>query len=402
MKMTIKEMHIGIDLGLQSINSNVFGNLQKEEKDFYINTTISEFIKAVLLDEKNTIYNLITYADIRGYFEALQAYVKSVELDINVMLSERYVYGSLPSNNSMIELSSGNLIDGVKYKVITADSIDLSDYGLASAVDGSEFVCKISNLVGAAFSLKVSGKYRILNTAGATFPGAINNTPGEVFVATGTSVVGGHASTELEVLEQSPTWETSTKIIALTDIGYYLMLVSRSAIKKNSQSISSGALVKGTKYVVDTVGTTDFSSFGGWATNDVDAIFVCDTNGTPTWQGSTILKEILTPANRLVKVQDVFQFLDHSFGSAPSSPISIMADNTLRVYYKDGYSIERLYLDYVRQPRKVDINASIDSDLPSSLHPTIVDLTIKRISAFTGNPNYPVIAEEISNDNNIK
>ena len=38
--MTIREMHIGIELGLQELNSNLYNTLQSEEKDYLLNRTI--------------------------------------------------------------------------------------------------------------------------------------------------------------------------------------------------------------------------------------------------------------------------------------------------------------------------------------------------------------------------
>jgi hypothetical protein len=44
--MTVVEMHIALDLGLQRIGSNAFDNFQSEEIDRYLNDSVTKYIKA--------------------------------------------------------------------------------------------------------------------------------------------------------------------------------------------------------------------------------------------------------------------------------------------------------------------------------------------------------------------
>jgi len=67
--MTITEMHIGIDLALQRQNSNLYGNLESEEKDYAINRTIRQLVSAVLNEENNKIFNAISFEDIKKYYQ---------------------------------------------------------------------------------------------------------------------------------------------------------------------------------------------------------------------------------------------------------------------------------------------------------------------------------------------
>lgn len=43
--MNVQEMHIGVNLGVQKVNSNAFDNLLEEEIDYYLNKGIREFIR---------------------------------------------------------------------------------------------------------------------------------------------------------------------------------------------------------------------------------------------------------------------------------------------------------------------------------------------------------------------
>jgi hypothetical protein len=76
-----------------------------------------------------------------------------------------------------------------------------------------------------------------------------------------------------------------------------------------------------------------------------------------------------------LKIEDVYNILDHSFGTTNSSPVAIIADNKIKVYHDRKFEVLRIYLDYIKEPVTVNLENSIDSDLPISLHSTLVNLT---------------------------
>ena len=79
--MDIATMHIGIDLGLQKSNSNVFGDLQREEKDYFLNKTIKSFVLTVLNKENNSVSSIESYLDISKYYTGLQPFIRTEELN---------------------------------------------------------------------------------------------------------------------------------------------------------------------------------------------------------------------------------------------------------------------------------------------------------------------------------
>lgn len=394
-------MHIGIDIGIQRLNSNVFGKLLPEQKDYFINTVTQEFVKLALTDEKNTVYDIVTYADIREYYERLQTYIRSIQLNIVEELGYGYVYGQLPQSITIGTITTGVLYHGVSYKIIDKGTIDLSTFGfLGTPVDGDIFECSITEQTGVSITITKGEKYRIVNahdgvTTGLFVPvGAPDNIPGTEFTATSSATVTGGVSTVIQNLSKEPTWNSAT-LIPVSDVGYYMNIKTRSSIAKGN-IISSGEITKGKKYIVKVIGTTaDLVDFGGVITPDVGYVFVCSVTGTPTWAGGTHLYEIDDNGNRLVKMQDVDDFLENGFGSTKSSPISVFANNRLRVYHDNKFKIERIFLDYIRKPITVDINASIDSDLPESTQPFLVDLVVKKVAALTSNPAYPAMVNEV-------
>lgn len=400
--MNITTMHIGIDLGLQAINSNVFGNLLPQAKDYFLNVTTQEFIKLALTDEKNTIFNAVTYADIRSYYEKLQVYIATVELNAKEQLGFGYVYDSLPTGVNLDLLTTGTLQHGIKYKVVVAGTADLRSFGYptTSLTVGNIFDCVITKQTGAFISIIDGEKYKIINAHGRDFTGlgADNNNPGTIFTATSSSASGGGASTELQNITKSPTW-AACSLIAVSDSLYYMNLDSKSTVTLGNV-ISEGSLTKGKKYIVTEVGTTDLSTVGGVATPDLSYIFACSTSTiTPNWDGTTKLYEVKDVVNRLVKAQDVNNFLNHSFGTVITNPISTLTDGKLKVYHNNAFDIHNLYLEYIRKPIEVNSTTLVDSDLPESLHGFLVDLTVKRIAAFSGSPIYSTIDREVDEAN---
>lgn len=399
--MTIQEMHIGIDLGLQRLNSNLFGKLLPQVKDYFINTTTLEFVRAALTDEKHSIFDTVTYQDIRTYYEKLQNYIRTIQLGLINEYGRGYVYGKLPNsiatNNG---ITDGLLYDGAIYKVINSGNTDLSNFGYKSVpVSGETFVCDINTIYSNNVLIEKDSIYRLVNPAHGNFTtvGAPNNNSGTEFIATNSAGILTTGLATVKPLALKPDWN-STELMLIGDIGYFINISSFSSIKYGNP-IQSGSLKAGTKYIIDIQGNTDLSYFGV-STATPDYIFPCEASGTPNWDGVTTLYEIKDIGNRLVKYQDINSFLDNSFGtSSKDSPISVLANNELRVYHNNKFDIKRINLDYIRKPISVNYELNIDSDLPDSVQPFVIDLIVKRIMAYSGNPAYNAVLNETREEN---
>lgn len=401
MGMTIQLMHTGIDLYLQSINSNMFGNFQHEEKDYMINAVTIDLLKRVLLNDKsedNRLSNLVSYSDIESYYNTLQVYIKEIETESVEKLGFGYRYGKLPTSiPTLTELSSGLLYAGARYKVTTVGTADLSTFGYkVQPVINEEFTCEIDNQTGASITIVAGQTYRILNSGGSNFItyGAKDNKPGTVFTAlTGGLMGDGTASTALGLLSKAPTW-SSTKLLPVGDIGF-LLPISSSSVSKYGNPIMSGTLTVGEKYIVTTVGTTNLSSVGGYAVNDLNCIFTCTSNGIITWAGGTVLYKVKAYTTSLVKTNEIKLRLDNKFGTVQSSPISAFADNRIEVYHDNKFDINSIFINYIKKPIPVNWNTNVNSDLPDSIQDLIVQLTAKLMAGVNGNPNYPQLVNEL-------
>lgn len=408
--MTIQDMHIGIDAGLKRINSNVLNALQAEEKDYYLNKVTSELIRAVLLDEKNTIKDIVSYIDIRKYYEVLQVYISDVALGIQENLEEGYYYMPLPFPTPMQLTNSGQLYNGVKYKVVKAGNTDLSLFGYevgGSQTAGEEFVCDIEDHFNLASTTLYKGdRIKIINPAGYDFTalGAPNNDPNTFFVVTqDTSPTGIPLNCRFSFISRKPTWAggvSDTQLYPLTNSGYYLYISSKSNVNKGIV-FSSGELERGIKYKIVTEGTINLLAYGGYSSlNSEGMLFMCTASGTPGSYGGAALVKTKDFPNRLLKAQDLDNALIHSFGSTAASPIVMLTSDELRVYTRNQFVVNDISLRYIKAPVQVNYIQEIDSDLPESMHSVLVDLCVQVLAAHTGSEEYPQIAQE--NAKNIK
>ncbi len=407
--MTIQEMHIGIDLGLQQMDSKLNTNLLHEEKDYFINITISDFINAVFNNEKNTTFNFVSAQDIKQYYNALQKFIRNADLKLNDL--NDYYESELPSSNSLSDsYKAGKLITGVRYKITAAGSTDLSTFGYSKTTNvvGNEFECKINevNLVDGQ-TLQV-GVYKILNAGGYDYTvlGATDSNINTIFAIDAEATIDlsstPTATAVLLPIEMAPSWDGTTTLSPIQDNACYLPLSSTSIISIGD-SIMSGSLVKREKYIVSNPGNTpiDLSGVGGVKIPDVGYIFTCTSDVDLIWTDNATIHKVTSVANRIVIFEEVHNYLNNRFGSIKTSPITVYANDNIRIYHGNKFVIYNAKLSYIVQPVKVNYNDSIDSDLPEYLHSFIMDLVVKRISATIGSREYSALDREIITNKQI-
>jgi len=407
--MNINEMHIGLELALQELNSNLYNTFQHEEKDYLLNRTIEDFVRAVVLKEENNVRNFISYTDIQKYYEMINPFIRDISIGFTNYQSEGFVEGFIPQENEIGELTAEEdfLVDGAKYLIVTAGDTPLASFGYFDSGNQSnndEFICNIDEIDLSVDTLDIykGEKYRIVNNPGGgdfTSYGAITNEPGEEFIVNQDVALDLTAATDdirLKPLIKLPAWTgvSDTVIRCIDDIGIFGFISSESLVACGLP-ITSGELTKDKYYVILTAGTTNLKVYTGFGTggNDVGVVFKCLLTGTPTWAGGTRLYEISNNPNRLVKYHDKGAFLNHSYGTVISSPISTLINNKLRVYHDNKFSIYGLKLQYVKTPVVVNYNEGIDCNLPKPLHGKIVTWTAMRAAGISGNPGYNAIKD---------
>jgi len=389
--MTWEEMHIGLDLGLQFQNSNLFDKLQPEAKDYFLNRVVKDMVKATVDQDRQNVSNLESYNDIRAYSSLIEPLIRMLQLD-KYTGDGTYDYGVIPKD--ITPITSGKLYAGREYRVTIPGTTNLTSFGGGNpSTAGSIFTCIITT--ANATSLTVGCKYRILTTGTSTFTtvGAANNMIGTEFIATGTSAGGTGTVTPLS---GAPTWAGGTELALTSSESMHELICSYSNVDYGQQ-FSNGSLTKGVRYKVVTGGTiTGLTAFGsGYDVVEAGYIFLCTASGIPTWSTSgVVLIPTKTVLNRLVKVQDVHNFLQHAYGTVTSSPISVIANGKLMVYHDAKFAINEITAVYVCPPATIDSVNDVDCDLNESFHGKIIDDTVKFIMAYTNHPSYQAVVNE--------
>ncbi len=399
--MNWKEMHIGIDLGLQKLNSNFHGKLLPEHKDYYLNRVIID----LLTNNKDSAQGnvpILTDSELQSKYLLLEPFIKEVDFDL--VRGSKFDYGFIPKGFTD-DIKSGFLYDGVTYQVVEPGTgLDLTLFGGSNnPAKNSTFVCNISNITsvhdGSNFTLAVakSGKYKIISPGSFDFTtiGAVNSQAGTEFISTEGYPTTG-AGVTVKPLRHIPIWGTGSVLRALTPLDM-LMYYSTYSNVDVGYSFTTGMLIKGTTYRVVTGGTIDNLITFGAISNAVQSnyIFTSTKTGVPNWSGSSlVLTETRDFPNRLIEFKDIEDALQHGFGTTETSPICCMVDGKIRIYHLNKFKINYVKLSYIRTPVKIDSVRDINSDTNVGIHGYIVDRTIQRIAGHKGQPEYQTIRHE--------
>lgn len=383
--MNTQELHIGIDLGTQELNTSVQLKLQSQAKDLYLNRSVRSIINEDVRKAQNTINNIATYEDIRSFYERLAPLIFHKELT-QLSLGYRWQSFQLPSGTQS-QLSSGLLEVGVEYRVVIAGTTDFRDYGYANAtpVVGDTFTA--TNLVYGNYIIEDT-YYKIKDNTGSpiyayTLTGAADNNDDTVFKCNVTSFAFLPTNDSYcEIVTKPWSGGTILERVFTYDFDH---LLSVTANEDKGASFKSGLVTAGKKYRVVTAGTTDLSAFGGTTVPVADDVFLCTRTGTPTWVGGTEL--ILTEdyVCRVMKPQDIHSTLSHAYGTTYDVPIAEQAVSetssaqVIRIYNNDTFSINTIEVVYTKKPDKINLVTSVDCNLNESIHDEVLARAIQLI-----------------------
>lgn len=87
--------------------------------------------------------------------------------------------------------------------------------------------------------------------------------------------------------------------------------------------------------------------------------------------------------SKVVQSDDIYQILYDPFNTTePTGPIVTIGDNKIAIYTTDTFFVERVFLNYIKQPLEIIFEGSgasnnQDCELPEFTHNEIVDLAVK-------------------------
>lgn len=338
-------MHIGIDLQLQKLNSNVISSLRSEEKDWLLNEEVIRFIKQRINPASN---------DKRVGFEATQ---KRYD-DLRVLITPASLPVYVNDNDSVFTYLPSDYFTLINDRSVTKDLCGVSYSTIATSIDTFYIA-----------SLPIADDNTNLY---ATFQVKIN---GSIIFDLSNYVTGGLPSSNSKFVIVNYLLQRIAEIPTL--------LGGFSGKYENYFGVSvAGAVI--------IVGKSPFTYNIVYVGNTVSG----NGLGVNYTKVTTPLKSTEVP-NRLAKTEDVYTLLSTSFGTTfAHTPITLLEGSKLIAFHKQKFILSSLNISYIRKPKKIDISLNQGCELSESIHQEIVENTAKRIAGLVGSQQYNNIINE--------
>ncbi len=392
--MTIQELHIGLELGLQQLNSNLYNRLENEGKDFILNLAINDYVNG-FLNIPQSKDNIVSFNSIRDYYSSIYSLLKTYYAPVSSRGSN-YIYSVLPEGNEYNEdnliTSGGYLYNDIKYKVVSGVEKDLESYGgspntsindVFTANLGYASVNPLNNQV--VFHHQ-NDSYLIENNSPLVITTETNITRG-IFNPTKLSYTQTHPQeTYYPRYKRIKAYLTKdVQLVPYNDTNY-LDIIRIDAMVDTDNIITTGYTVEKGKYykLTSFTGNTypNLSAIGGYSAHALDVVFNC-TKTTSLTNSNVMLTETKFVPVRILKNQDVQTIIKNTYGLSSDSLISEIKDGGIYTYHNDETYVNYIDVVYIKTPCKVNYQYNITSDLNSKVHSDVLNLAIaKTISTY--------------------
>lgn len=343
--MTPKEMHIGIDIGLQMITSNRKSIVEPKEKDWILNQAVLQFINTRVNPKSNPKRE--GFEDTQKRYDDLADIKNAVSLTVYVNKDyEQFCvlpcdYLHLVNDRSILEyncngfdLTTSNIEKQVCYVSFTDDNTTGAKYGNFNILLDGVSIFNISSYpIGSLYTN--SSKFEIINI----------------------------------VLEE---------INKRSDIEVYWERYDN--IYKKDQFIFIS--LTNTAFQIDL-------NYSGYASGHISSQIVTYVQYNNTFSN---LKE---KENRLVSSEHIYAINDDNYGKTSwKSPLSALIGRRLKVLRDDDFVIDSINIEYIRRPRFINIEINQGCEIHPNFHQEIVDIAVQKIKARTEDPGYEAIVQE--------
>ncbi len=364
--MDVKEMHIGIDIHLQKIDSEAFDNLLAEEKDWYLNSTVKRFIK----NRSSSLSNLkrLGFQESQKRYDDLEKLITPASISLYKGTESGFVFGILPedyfslvNSSSISDFNQCNSIG-----IVDGDDVEVKYF----CIPMTQFVPYNSFSITAVL-LGIAGTTEpLFDSTSSAYPNLTTADQRHILV-----------NQLLEQINQLDRWEARYENYGSLYIKDNLILIDKE-------------FGTGDPTQWDYIETIHVNP----ATDETTTTqYTYKTLTFPTLKvgvGSTS-KSSKRSQNRLINQEHLYRMIAHPFGkSTYSSPISILKNGQIEIAYDDNFLPSKLHIDYIRRPRMIDIKANQSCELAESVHEEIIDLAVQRIKAEISENNYQAILNE--------
>ncbi len=93
--------------------------------------------------------------------------------------------------------------------------------------------------------------------------------------------------------------------------------------------------------------------------------------------------------NKFIQQDDIHKLLEDPFNTTKyTSPLTTIRQDYIDIYTSDIFIIDKVKITYIRQPRRISLPLGIDCELPIHTHQEIVDMTVSSILEGISDPRY--------------
>lgn len=377
MYKTVKELHIGIDVALQSIDTNRKLVFKSHEKDWVLN----EVMYQEILNMTNALKGNRQFEDRILYINALQS-LKSKPVDLRIYKTDNdnEVFSVLPAN-CLTPIASQSVILPKPFKKDIVYNTE-AKYDIAYSV--VPFL-KANNLIDYKTTLIKFGDTDVLFKADATRPFSDNKPlyPLDTFQQNDSRYMLIPLILEKVNRDGSGVelyWE---KFLDIYQPDCFIAVVRPDVFDKTLTSS------KGTrKFDINTTAIT-------LAINTVSQTCKFTLYNTNVIVGADNQKRVSIP-NRIVSDEEVYKISDNVFArSSKESTTSVIDNGFIRINVDETFAVESLRLKYYRKPVLINhVTGTMCEITDDFFLINLVAKTAVKLSARIQDENYPLISHE--------
>jgi len=349
--MNVQEMHIEIDISTQKIRSNYYRKFLDSEIDWLLNKHVDRFIKDRIKQDTDSLGFDATEIDLDALrtLVVLDRGLPAFQIETDAVRAE------LPGNYSYLIDDFSNTIDKCdKYNYKAGTNIQASNLYIYT------FPLAQSILGAAPYYKNMSMQMNSASVFNATnLPGLTDKT--ELWAAKD-YILNQLSNYILGLLQTSPG----------TTIDFYWESFGNYT---SSNSILAVSSVRQTGLNQLTI---DGSNIAG-TESTMSRNFIPDINaGT-------------LATNRLIRGSMRSRIRTSTFcQTIPSSPISAISGNQLKIYHDNKFIVSKSKVSYIRKPAKINLLLNQNCDIAPEFHQEICDRVSLYIKELTDAPDWEV------------
>ena len=349
--MTVDEMHIGIDQGLQKINSEVFDTFLPEEKDWHLNLEVLEFIKNRTSPKSNLRRE--GFQSTKKRYDDLEELITSASIGI-YKDTDIEQFGLLPPNYFRMVDIKPNVQFSCAPIAVTETNTDVYSVVLPFIDDDfTEFIISAAHTTLGSVTLFDLSDY-------PNFQSTLTDERQKYEIIHFVLYEVNRLFDDIEIRWENynGTYHRNSFILVTENPDYTIGLIS----------------ITGFLPIIEPFVPETFITLNSIEGNKKDV------------------------STRLVKIEDYLDLVNHPFGTThPNSPLSTISTGRIVLRHNETFIFNTLNIEYIRRPRQINLSLNQSCELNPNVHEEIVDKTVERLAALIESSNYEnVVRENIS------